>query len=248
MTNDTISKVILITGGARRIGRAIIKDLHQQGYQIILHYKQSQSQAQELAKQLNKQRPDSVQLLPAALENVAKIPQFIQAAYRCWGRLDALINNASVFYATPLSSELDQAWDSLMTINAKVPLLLAQASWPYLKSVQGCVINLLDTHSLKPLGDYSVYSVSKAALRMVTLALAKEWAPAVRVNAVAPGVMLWPEGSNALSLQAQQAVTANIPLQRIGQPHDIARAVSYLLTASYVTGHVLVVDGGRSAC
>ena len=253
MINKNISKVILITGGARRLGAAMVRKLHQQDYNILLHYNTSHQDAEALAAELNNKRPGSVKLLQADLcslchahksENL--LINIIEQAIAPWGRLDGLINNASVFYPSDLTASLIEQWDHMMAVNAKIPLLLAQATLPLMQKTQGSVINIVDLHSLKPLKDFSVYSASKAALRSLTLALAKEFAPNVRVNGIAPGNILWPEGRSELTTKQQAKLIKKIPLKRLGDPEDIAEAVIYLLQANYVTGMILTVDGGRS--
>ncbi|GAB4223293.1 MAG: pteridine reductase [Gammaproteobacteria bacterium] len=249
----TEAKVVLVTGAARRIGAAIARLLHQQGWNIVLHYYQSAHEAHQLATELNQQRASSVVLFNANLADTSQLVQQLQSSEAYWfdGRLDAIVNNASLFNKTELNSDnlamqLAQ-WQTLFTVNAQAPFVLANLLAPRLGRSHGVIVNITDIHAHHALRDYSIYCLSKAALAMQTQVLAKELAPDIRVNAVAPGAMDWPEGNNQLNLEQQQKIIAKTALKRHGQPLYIAQAVSYLLNqADFVTGQTLVVDGGRT--
>lgn len=234
--------VALITGGARRIGAEIAQQLHAKGYHLLIHYRDSATDANDLCAQLNQTRAQSARAINANLALTEEVAALAQAAESAWQRLDLLVNNASAFYPTPLGKITDEAWDDLMASNLKAPLFLSQALAPALKKTGGCIINLADIHALRPLKDHSVYCAAKAANLMLTRSLALELAPEVRVNAIAPGAILWPEQNPA----ASESILPRIPLGRCGSPADIAQALIYLTEAHYVTGQVIAVDGGRS--
>jgi pteridine reductase len=241
------SKVALITGAGRRIGAEIARVLHAQGMNVILHYHTSGKEAKKLCEVLNEQRQHSAVMLAADLSILENLNSLIQQAVQVWGRLDALINNAAVFYKTKIGDVSNVAWNNLIDINLKTPFFLAQAAFPYLAKQQGCIVNIIDIHANRPMRDYPVYCISKAGLQMLTKALARELAPAVRVNAVSPGQIIWPEGDNTLSIALQEKIMNRVPLQKQGNATEIAKAVLFLICdADYVTGHELVVDGGRS--
>jgi len=235
----------LITGAARRIGACIARHLHQAGYDLILHYRHSATDAEQLAEELNAIRPGSCSSLQADLAEMAEVEQ-LAAEVQATGGLNLLVNNASSFYPTPVGQVSQQDWDALINSNLRAPFFLTQALTPLLKKSQGCVINLVDVHAERGLTGYPVYSIAKAGLKMMTLSLARELAPEVRVNGIAPGPILWPEAEASLSEDARQAVLDKTLLARTGRPEDIAGAVLYLSQAGYVTGQVLAVDGGRS--
>lgn len=242
-------KVALVTGGARRIGAEIIHSLHQEGMNIVLHYDQSHKEAAELAEALNKVRPHSVVTLAAPLQVVENINFLIKEGVAVWGRLNVLVNNASRFYRTHFGEVTETAWQDLMDSNLKGPFFLSQAAAPYLAEVNGCIINITDIHAERPLRDYSVYCLSKAGLTMMTKLLAKELGPKVRVNAVAPGAIIWPEGQNELGEDEKNNIVQHTLLKRSGEAQDIANAVLFFVRdATYVTGQILNVDGGRSLC
>ncbi|WP_367027561.1 pteridine reductase [Methylococcus sp. ANG] len=238
-------KVALITGAARRVGAAIAAHLHDQGYRVIVHYHRSEADALMFCEGLNRRRNDSATAIGADLLEFEALGPLVETAAGRWGRLDALVNNASVFYPTPMGSVTGQQWDELLGSNLRAPFFLVQHAIPYLSAAQGCVVNLADIHADRPLRNHAAYSIAKAGLVAMTKALAKELAPAIRVNAVAPGAILWPEQGADAAIQAE--ILNRIPLGRPGEPLDIARAVAYLADqAPYVTGQVLAVDGGRS--
>lgn len=241
-------RVALVTGAARRIGAEIARTLHRAGMNVVLHYHTSKQEAESLVKQLNAIRPHSAASVSADLSQIASLPEVIQQAVACWGRLDALVNNASRFYRTKIGETTEAAWDDLMASNLKYCYFLAQAAIPALASTQGCIINLADVHGERPMRDYSVYCISKAGLIMLTKSLSKELGRKnIRVNAIAPGEVLWPEGENTMSKEEKQNVLDRVALRRKGEPEEVAKAVLFLVTnADYITGHVLTVDGGRS--
>jgi pteridine reductase len=240
--------VALVTGAARRIGAAIARRLHADGYDVALHYRGAEAEMQALVAELESARADSTLSLQAELADFDRLPELVARAVGRFGRLDALVNNASAFFPTPLGHIVPRQWDALFAANARAPLFLSQAAAPHLKAAHGAIVNLVDIHAERPLRDHIVYGMSKAALVHMTRALARDLAPEVRVNAVAPGAILWPEtdGDDAKQATAQQSVLSRTPLGRIGTPQEIAEAVRWLLRdASYVTGQVLRVDGGR---
>jgi pteridine reductase len=239
------SKTVLITGGARRVGAAIVRALHGAGANLVVHYRKSASEAGQLADQLNAKRHDSVVTIQADLLDVAKLPGLVEFAQRTFGGLDVLVNNASTFYATPIGEIAPAAWDDLMGTNLKVPLFLSQAAAPALRRSKGLILNIVDIHSLRPLRNYTVYCAAKAGLHMLTRSLAKELGPEVRVNGISPGPVLWAEGQSNSELR-EQIVEATL-LKRMGSPDDIARtALFFAASAPFITGQILAVDGGRS--
>ena len=244
--------VMLVTGSAKRIGAAIVRAAHKQGYRVIIHCHHSMQEANALADELNDTRDHSAVVIMADLavvNNNETLQQFTQNIMQVFGQLDVLVHNASRFYPTPLGSIHHDQWDELLLSNAKAPLLLSQALYPYLKMQQGCIISLLDIHAHnKPFANYTVYNMAKAAHRMMVQSLALDMAPEVRVNGVAPGVNILPDADSdqALDSEQQNKIISSIPMQRIGTPADIAHSVLYLSQASYVTGEIITVDGGRS--
>ena len=238
-------KVVLITGGAKRVGAGICRKLHASGASLMLHYRASAGEARLLQAELNHTRPKSVALIQADLLDVAKLPSLVEQTLATFGRLDALVNNASSFFATPIGDITPAVWDDLIGTNLRAPTFLAQAAAPALKRTQGAIVNITDIHAERPLKGYTVYTLGKAGLTGLTRSLARELAPEVRVNAVAPGPILWPDDEQFDEL-SRQRIVSHTPLKREGTPDDIARAVHYLLVdASYVTGMTIAVDGGR---
>lgn len=242
----TKSKVALITGAARRVGAEISKTLHQQGYKVLIHYHQSAAEAIALAAQLNQQRNHSALALQGDFNEFQSYQSIIEQGGNHWGRLDVLVNNASQFFPTPPGNTTEQQWHTLFNTNAKYAFFLSEAAMPWLKQSQGNIINITDIYASFPLKHYSVYSMAKASLRMMTQALALDYAPEIRVNAVAPGVTIWPEGDNHLSDDDKQKVLAKIPLQHMGKPELIANAILFLLNTDHITGQTITLDGGRS--
>jgi pteridine reductase len=239
------TKVALVTGGARRIGAEIVRCLHAEEMNIALHYLSSLDDARLLRDELNAIRPGSVQLFEADLGDNTAIQEMVASLTTAFTRIDVLVNNASRFFATSLASVDEAAYRELLDINLTAPLFLAQAAAPQLEKTQGCIINIADIYARQPLAGHAVYCAAKAGLIMLTRCLALELAPGVRVNAVAPGAILWPESGSDENQRA--AVLAKIPMGRIGDPSDIAQAVLFLVRdAHYVTGQVIKVDGGRA--
>lgn len=246
MSQSVSDKVVLVTGGAKRVGAAIARELHRTGARLMLHYNSGQAEAQALQAELNALRAESTATVQADLNRVADLPALIETVIARFGRLDGLVNNASTFYPTPMGEIAEGHWDDLMGVNVRGPLFLSQAAAPYLKRTGGCIVNITDIHAERPLRHYSVYSAAKAALLGVTRALALELGPHVRVNAVAPGPVLWPE-NDAFDESTRERIVSHTLLKRAGEPEDVARAVSFLIAdAPYVTGQVIAVDGGRS--
>jgi len=240
-------KVVLITGGAKRVGASICRKLHARGANLIVHYRSSLQEAQDLQNELNQLRPDSVALIQADLLDTDLLPDLIEKATKRFGQLDVLINNASSFFPTPLNECTEEAWDDLVGSNLKAPLFLSQAATPYLKAQQGCVVNIIDIHAERPLKNYVIYNLAKGGLQSLTKSLALEMAPAVRVNGVSPGPILWPEDDEWSDEATRQKIIDGTLLKRVGEPEDIARTVLFLIAdAPYITGQIIAVDGGRS--
>jgi len=240
------NKVVLITGGAKRVGAAITRSLHQQGANVMLHYNTSRTDAEALQRELNQARADSLTIMQADLLQTAQLPKLIHATLAAYGRLDVLINNASSYYPTALGNIDEQQWEELTGSNLKAPLFLSQAAADALYASRGCIVNITDMHIERPKKHYIVYSAAKAGLVSLTKSLAQELAPNVRVNAVAPGPVLWPEDNQEFDEAYRQQVINQTLLKRTGEPADIAKAVKFLVyDAPFITGHVLAVDGGR---
>ncbi|MEW6165778.1 MAG: pteridine reductase [Pseudomonadota bacterium] len=242
------SPVVLITGAARRVGAEIARTLHAAGARVVLHHRASAAEAEALAAELNARREKSALTARCDLRDTAGLAAMVTEAVAHFGRLDALVNNASSFFHTPVGSIDEAAWDDLVGSNLKGPLFLSQAAAPHLSAGHGCIVNITDIHAERPLKGYPLYSIAKAGLLGLTRALALELAPAVRVNAVAPGAIEWPENDDHFPPAEQRAIIDHTLLQRVGTPADIARAVKFLtFDAPYVTGQVINVDGGRTA-
>ena len=235
--------VVLITGSAHRIGACIARHLHQQAYRVIIHYHSSAETAQKLVDELNQLRPDSAGMQKANLSDPAEIEQLSTRAIKCFGQLDVLVNNASRFFPTPMGDVTLTQWENLVNTNLRAPFFLTQALQQELKRSHGCVINITDVYGHRPLNNHPVYSMTKAGLIMLTKSLSKEMGPEVRVNAVSPGAIIWPD--NDLSDVRKREILDSTSLQRIGGPDDIAETVAFLARADYVTGQVIAVDGGR---
>ena len=240
-------KAVLVTGGAKRVGAAICRRLHAAGAQIALHYRASAQEAEALRDELNDLRPDSVLCVQGDLLDMAAMPQLVEKTVQHFGRLDALVNNASSFYPTPLDAIGEADWADLIGTNLKAPLFLAQAALPELRRRHGAIVNIVDIHAERPMHGHLLYSVAKGGLSALTRALAQEMAPQVRVNAIAPGVIVWPETPGWEDDEQRRKIVAHTLLKREGAPEDIARTVQFLLAdAPYITGQILAVDGGRS--
>lgn len=253
-----LGKTALITGAAKRVGRAIARELHAAGANVVVHYRRAADAAETLVRELNAARPGSACAVAADLLDSAAPDRLVEAVIARFGRLDALVNNASTFFATPLGGIDEDAWNDLVGSNLKAPLFLTQAAAPYLRAARGAVVNITDVHAERPLAGYPLYCVAKAGLLGLTRALAIELSPEVRVNAVAPGPILWPEttaeagaatgAATDFDEDARGRIIDHTLLKRPGGPRDIARTVRFLLDeAPYVTGQVLNVDGGRTA-
>ena len=238
------NKVALVTGSAKRIGKQTALTLHQQGYDIVIHCNNSTADAQTFMTELNAIRESSATYVQANLNNHDEVIQLASLALEAFGRLDVLVNNASTFYPTEVNEVDQNIWDDLFASNLKAPFFLIQQLTAELTKRNGAVVNIVDIHADRPLKGYPVYCMAKAGLVMLTKSLSRELAPNIRVNGVAPGPILWHE--NELSEQDKQKVLDEVLLQKLGSPADIAQAVSYLVQADYVTGHILAVDGGRS--
>jgi pteridine reductase len=235
----------LITGAARRVGAQLVRALHAEGANLAIHCHRSLEAAESLAAELNAVRPASAEVFGADLRDASQPERLVAQTCERFGGLNLLINNASSFYPTPLGSITLSQWQDLMGTNLQAPLFMAQAAAPPLKASRGAIINIVDIHGLRPLLDHPVYSTAKAGLIMLTRALARELAPEVRVNAVAPGAVLWPEAG--MDEQRKEKILEQTPLHRPGSPADIARAVLFFAADSpFVTGQILAVDGGRS--
>lgn len=247
MTDSLNDKVVLITGGARRVGAAITRRLHAAGACMSVHYRTSQTEAHALQAELNAERPASAILVQGDLLKPACLTSLVQETLNAYGRIDAVVNNASSFYPTQLGEITEQAWDDLIGTNLKAPLFLAQAAARELRKQRGAIVNIIDIHAEHPLKNYLVYNAAKGGLMALTRSLARELGPDVRVNGVSPGPILWPDEDAWRDELARQRVVNATALKRVGEPDDIAKAVEFLLTAApYVTGQVIAVDGGRS--
>jgi pteridine reductase len=243
--HDLQNKTALITGASRRIGAAIARLLHAHGMNLVLHYRNSATETQRLCDQLRQQRSDSAVICRGDLCQIEQLATLVQCAQDSFGRLDLLVNNASSFYPSKVGEVDQRVWDDLMGSNLKGPFFLSQAAATLLKAHQGCIVNLVDIHAERPKFGYPVYSMAKAANAMMVKALARELAPDVRVNGIAPGAILWPE--ETVSLAEQQRILARTALQRAGNEDDIARTLLFLVRdAAYITGQIINVDGGRT--
>ncbi|MDO5506692.1 MAG: pteridine reductase, partial [Pseudoxanthomonas suwonensis] len=242
---DTSTRpVALITGAARRIGAQIARRLHDAGHDLALHYHGSQAAMTSLQAELDGARPGSVIALQADLTQFDRLPELIARTVGRFGRLDALVNNASVFFPTDVGAATPAQWDALFAVNVRAPYFLSQAAAPHLQRTRGAIVNITDLYAARPLAGHALYSMSKAALAQMTRALALELAPDVRVNAIAPGAILWPDGDDDSA--RREAIVARTPMARTGQVQEVADAVLWLLQgAGFTTGHSLPLDGGR---
>ncbi len=241
-------KVVLITGGAKRVGAASARLLHAAGANLMIHYRSSATEARALSTELNALRADSVALIQADLLDIGGLPALVHQTVATFGGLDVLLNNASSFYPTPVGNIAEKDWTDLMGSNLKAPLFLSQAAAPELRKRRGCIINITDIHADRPMKNYVVYSVAKAGLVGLTKSLARELAPEVRVNGIAPGPIMWPEDDANFDEVSRQRIISHTMLKRAGDPSDIALAVRFFaMDTHFVTGQILAVDGGRSA-
>jgi pteridine reductase len=244
--NESLSgKAALITGGARRVGAAIARRLHAAGANVLLHYRDSESEAAKLESELNALRPKSASKVKAELLAPIAPRALVSAARDSFGRLDILVNNASSFFPVEVGSIEPSHWEELIGSNLRAPLFICQEARPELSEHQGSIINIVDIHAERPLKGYPIYSVAKAGLAALTRSLAIELAPRVRVNGVAPGAIAWPEDGQ-LDPAERERIVATTPLARVGSPEDVAQAVHFLACAPFVTGQIIAVDGGRS--
>jgi pteridine reductase len=244
-SNFPREKTALITGAGRRIGAKLVRALHGAGMNIILHYCRSAKDAKQLHDELNGQRANSIILVCADLMNREELGSLVSQAQNAWDGLDVLINNASTFYPTRVGEITEQDWETLSGINLKAPLFLSQAVAPFLRRSHGCIINIVDIHADRPLKNYTVYCIAKAGLVMLTKSMARELAPEVRVNGIAPGAILWPEIEDYGSVHTE--IIERTALKREGNPEDIANAALFLiLNADYITGQIISIEGGRT--
>ena len=235
-------KTALITGGAVRIGAQIVKTLHENNYRVLVHCHQSKKNAQILCNELNTKISNSAEMVCTnlnSLSNIEKLSSKIES-------IDLLINNASVFYPTPLPKTKHEDWDNLINVNLKAPYFLATQLSNKLCSRNGSIINIVDIHSERPLRNHPIYSISKAGLKMLTLSLAKELAPNVRVNGISPGSIIWPQINGSISDNQKKIMLDRVALKRQGKPKDIAEAVLFLVESDYITGQIINIDGGRT--
>ncbi|MCE7033441.1 pteridine reductase [Lysobacter sp. GX 14042] len=243
-TSPTGAPVALVTGSARRLGAATVRRLHAEGFQVAIHCRNSRAQADALARELEQARPGSILVLQADLAQSDRLPGLVAGTVDRFGRLDALVNNASAFFPTPVGDTTPAQWDTLLASNARAPFFLAQAAAPHLRQSRGAIVNMVDLYAERPLAGHTVYCMAKAALLAMTRSLALELAPQVRVNAVSPGAILWPEEGG--EDEARRDMLERTPMDRTGTPEEIASAVHWLLReATYSTGQVLYLDGGR---
>jgi len=244
-SREIMTKYALITGGAKRIGAAIASTLHSNDYTILLHYGQSEQQALTLQNQLNSIRPEScfIKSVKLSYETVDELSQWVLGKTEC---LDALINNASLFYPTPWLEASKEQWDQIFSTNVQVPFFLTQALLPALINAKGSVINLIDIHAERSLEAHPIYSASKAALKSLTLSLAKDMGSSIRCNGVSPGAILWSDQTDESDIKAKEAILKKIPMHRLGEVNDIAGTVLFLLQNQYINGQIINVDGGRT--
>jgi len=240
------NSVVLITGSAKRIGAAIAQYLHAEDYNVIIHYRDSELAAKALVDQLLSSRPNSAICIKAELSHYSELENLVIEAKSHWGRIDLLVNNASTFYRSPIGHSTLADWDNLVDTNAKVPFYLSQLLATELSKRKGSIVNMIDIHANAPLTEHTIYCMAKSALRMMTLSLAKELAPSVRVNGVSPGAILWSSQHGAQTDKAKEKLIKEIPLGRLGCVTDIAKTVHFLAISTYITGQIIAVDGGRS--
>ena len=241
--------VILITGAGKRLGAQIARNLHAAGASVAIHFHHSQTDADALVAELSALRVNSAQAFKANLLDITALPELVKKVIVHFGALDGLVNNASTFFATQIGEVDSENWEDIVGTNLRAPLFLAQAAATHMaKRGSGCIVNITDIHAERPLKNYPVYCAAKAGLLGLTRSLAVELAPKIRVNAVAPGAIMWPDANEDFSADEQAAIIRHTLLGRIGQADDIARAVRFLMfDAPYITGQVINVDGGRTA-
>jgi pteridine reductase len=238
------ARTALITGAARRIGACIARTLHREGMNVVIHFNRSAGEAAALRDSLNAERANTAIAVRADLLDPHSHAALIRSACELDGGLDALVNNASAFYPTPVASATQAQWEEIMGSNLRAPFFLAREAASALRASRGCIVNVGDIHGLRPLRGHSIYSIAKAGQLMLTQALAKELAPDIRVNSVAPGAVMWPEG---MPEALRQRIVSHTLLKQAGTPEDVANAVRFLiLDAGYMTGQTIIVDGGRT--
>lgn len=243
MSNNSF-KVALVTGAARRIGAEIIRKLHKQGINIILHYNGSKDAANRLVDELNHHRANSIISIPFNLTRIDQLESFKDSVLSHWGCIDILVNNASTFYPTPVDQITVQQWDELFDVNLKAPLFLSKVFAKTLNEQNGSIINIVDIHGDRPLKEHCIYSCAKAGLIMLTKSLARELSPNIRVNGIAPGAIMWPEFED--SDEVKNEIINRTALKRKGHPTDIADTAWFLIQSNYITGQIINVDGGRT--
>lgn len=245
---DSVAPLALITGGAKRIGAAIAHQLHREGYAVAIHYRRSETAAQSLVDTFNRTRADSAFALHADLRDPTAPQALLESCLARYGQLDALVNNASAFFPTPLVTASTEQWDLLTEVNLRAPFFLCQAAAPALAARHGSIVNLIDIYAERPLADHPIYVASKAGLAALTKALARDLGPDVRVNGIAPGAILWPSDATDDTLSThQETILTRTPLARLGTPEEIATTAHFLIAkAPFINGHILPVDGGRS--
>jgi pteridine reductase len=240
------SSVALITGSSKRVGAQIARTLHARGVNVAVHYRSAATDAHTLVEEFNRIRANSAMAVEGDLLDTEALPALIEKTANHFGALHYLVNNASSFFATPMGGITSVQWDDLIGSNLKAPIFLSQAAAPYLKAARGAIVNIVDIHTERPLKDFVVYNAAKAGLAGLTRSLALDLAPEVRVNGVSPGAIVWPVGDAFYDATERARITEQIPLKRVGNPNDIAGAVTFLLLdAPYITGQILSVDGGR---
>ena len=245
MNESLAGKAALVTGGARRLGAAIARRLHAAGAAVLIHYRDSEPDANKLVAELNAARAKSAAKVKAELLAPIAPRALLGEALGAFGRLDVLVNNASSFFPVPLGQIEASHWEELVGSNLRAPLFISQEAAPELAKHAGAIINIVDIHAERPLKGYAVYSIAKSGLAALTRSLAIELAPHVRVNGVAPGTIAWPDDGQ-FDPGERARIVAGTPLGRVGSPEDVAQAVHFLAVAPYVTGQILAVDGGRS--
>jgi pteridine reductase len=236
-------KTALVTGGAKRVGAQIVKTLHRNGYDVIIHYRNSEKAAHQLSKDLNNERHDSATTIRADLNSTDDINKLKEKVTK----LDLLVNNAAVFYPTPFDEADEKSWNDIVSTNLMSPFFLSQSLYKLLSKSNGCIVNIIDIHAERPLINHSIYNISKSGLAMMTKTLAQDLSPNVRVCGVSPGSILWPE-NYPKDNKYKEGVLDKIPLKRHGNVEDIADTVVFLANSSYITGQIIFVDGGRSLC
>jgi len=242
---STDHPVVLITGAAKRVGAQVARTLHGAGYDVALHYRHSRAEMDALIAELEAARRNSTLTVQAELADVDALGGIVEKCTSRFARLDAIVNNASAFFPTPVGEATPKQWDELFASNARAPFFLAQAAAPTLKTAQGCIVNIVDIYAERALAKHPIYTMAKAALTAMTRSLARDLAPDVRVNGVAPGAILWPD--NGATYTNQEELLARTPLKRAGTPDEIAKAVLFLIRdATFTTGEILKIDGGRS--